>query len=423
MSAISNSSNLRCIGRRVVVTMFVLFLMTSPALYGKDKKKQQKPEANAEEPALKKIYASLDKSKIVWPNPPAITRIRYLSYWAGEKYDEVQAPKKKTGWMEKMSGIATGETAQSRPKWELVVPNGLAVDSKKRVYIADSKVRAIFVVNSDTGEFDMIKSGVEAKFQWLIGLAIDDADRLFVSDSGLKRVLIFDPNHKLEGVIDHGLVAPGGLAIDNENRVLYVSDAEQDLVFAFDADPPYKLIRKIGKEGTNHTSTVPGEFSKPTGVAVDQDGNLYVSDTWNNRIEIFDADGKFIRAFGKVGDGPGFFSRPKGLALDADGHLWVCDQVQSRVQVFTPEGRLLIYMGEAGALPGQFQSLVNIAIDKDNRVFTTEQYMGRMQMFRYITDSEAKAEKDRRDTELKKKIDEARAKAASAKAQSGEPKN
>ena len=123
------------------------------------------------------------------------------------------------------------------------------------------------------------------RFKWLIGLAIDDSDRLFAADSGMRHVVVFDKNHKFEGAISEGLVAPGGLAIDNENRLLYVTDAEQDLVLVYDADPPFKLIRKMGKPGTEHTSTVPGEFAKPVGVAVDQDGNVFISDTWNNRIQ------------------------------------------------------------------------------------------------------------------------------------------
>jgi hypothetical protein len=66
-------------------------------------------------------------------------------------------------------------------------------------------------------------------------------------------------------------------------------------------------------------------------------------------------------------------------------------------------------MGGFGTLPGQFQSLVNLTIDKDNRVYTTEQLAGRMQIFQYINNERAKAEKDRRDLEAKKKSDERRA--------------
>jgi DNA-binding beta-propeller fold protein YncE len=136
-------------------------------------------------------------------------------------------------------------------------------------------------------------------------------------------------------------------------------------------------------------------------VAVDKDGNLYVSDTFNDRVEIFDADGNFIRTFGKAGDGPGYFARPKGIAVDSDGHIWVADGVQDRVQVFTPEGRLLIWIGGHGGLPGQFNALAGLTIDKNNRVFTSEQFAGRVQMFRYVTDEEAKAEKDKKDPKQK----------------------
>jgi sugar lactone lactonase YvrE len=375
----------------------------------KEKKETKTPEEILQE-QKKAFYENLDLSKFVWPNPPAITRIRYLNYWSGEKFVPPAEQKKKAGWMERVAGVTTGATpADFKPRWQLLVPNGVAVDSKNRVYVADSKVRAIFIIDTESGKYEMIKNGTDARFQWLTGLMIDDSDRIFSADSGMKRVLIFNAQHKVEGSISEGLFDPGGMAIDEENRLLYVADAEQDLVMVYDADPPYKLIRKMGKAGTKHTSTVPGEFAKPTNVAVDKDGYVYVTDTWNDRVEVFDADGTFIRTWGKAGDGPGYFARPKGIAIDGDGHIWVTDSMQDRVQVYTPEGRLLIWMGGHGLLPGMFQSLVGITIDKNNRVFTTEQYPGRMQMFRYINDGDAKAELDRRTAEAKKKLEEKKA--------------
>jgi sugar lactone lactonase YvrE len=389
--------------------MMALALGATYSLFAKgEKKKKNDPEeqSNTAPPDIRKLMDSLDLSKFVWPNPPAITRIRYTGYWSGEKIaDKKQA--KKSSWMERISGIVTGSTpGDIKPRWQLISPNGIAVDSKNLVYIADSKVRAIFIINIDTGEYSMIKNGSNAKFQWLLGLAIDDTDRLFAADSGLRHVAVFDKDHKFEAAISEGLYAPGGLAVDNENRLLYVTDAEQDLVLVYDADPPFKLIRKMGKPGTAHTSTLPGEFAKPVGVAVDQDGNVFVSDTWNNRIEVFDANGTYIRAFGEAGDGPGYFARPKGISIDGDGHIWVADGMQDRVQVFTPEGRLLIYMGDHGLLPGQFQSLTNVMVDKNNRVLTTELYPGRLQVFRYYTNSEAKTELERRNAASKKNLDQ-----------------
>lgn len=424
MSVLRNNSVQRGIAGLALAAVVLAGFASTPLVYGKEKKNVKATEADQQKPAKKNILEGLDYSKLVWPNAPAITRIRYLNYWSGEKYVPPAQAKKKSGWMERVSGIATGSTPTDfKPRWQLVIPNGVAVDSKNRIYVADSKVRAIFIINAETGEYQMIKNGSDANFKWLTGLAIDDSDRLFSADSGMKRVLIFDANHKVEGQITKGLYDPGGVAVDNENRLVYVTDAEQDLVQVYDADPPYNLIRTMGKPGTKHTSTLPGEFAKPTGVAVDQDGNVYVADTWNNRIEVFDADGNLIRTFGKSGDGPGYFARPKGIAIDSDGHVWVADGMQDRVQVYTPEGRLLIYMGGHGLLPGWFQSLVGLTIDKNNRVITTEQFPGRMQIFRYTTDSEAKAELERRNLEAQKKSAEKKANVSAAEKPQAAPKN
>jgi sugar lactone lactonase YvrE len=278
----------------------------------------------------------------------------------------------------------------------------MVVDSRGNLYVADQKVGAIFIFNTETREVELIKNRTHAHFARIIGLAIDDNDRLFVSDPGLRHILIFNSAHKAEDVISDGLSSPGAMAIDRENRQLYVSDIELDQVLVYDADS-LKLIRKIGTTGHNHELTTPGDFAKPTGLAVDHDGNLYVADTLNNRIEVFDADGKFIRTFGKAGDGPGYFARPKGVAIDSDDHIWVADGMQDRVQVFNKEAQLLIAFGGHGLLPGQFQGLVGIATDKNNRVFTSELFPGRVQQFRYVTDSEAdQLRKEREEMRIQK---------------------
>jgi sugar lactone lactonase YvrE len=302
--------------------------------------------------------------------------------------------------MDRLAG--TQPQSESKVLFQLAEPYGLAVDSKNNLYIADQKVGAIFIFNTETRDLDMIKNKTHAHFARIIGLAMDDSDRLFVSDPGMRHVLVFNAAHVAEDVINDGMVNPGALAIDRENRLLYVSDIELDQVLVYDADS-LKLLRKIGTAGHHHELTSPGDFARPSGLAVDQEGNLYVCDTLNNRIEIFDADGKFISTFGKNGDGPGYFSRPKGVAIDRDGHIWVADGMQDRVQVFNKEAQLLISFGGHGLLPGQFQGLVGIATDKNNRVFTSEIYPGRVQQFRYVTDAEAEqARKDGEEQRMKK---------------------
>jgi len=368
-----------------------------PAGLEADDKKKKKKEA--EKAAMEAKIKAIDYSSIVWPNPPAIARIKYVNWFSSDR--EVRNLKgnvqKKNTWMDRLAGTQSEDEVFSMP-FQLNQPYGIAIDSKGQVYVADHKVGAIFIFNTDTRAVDLIKNGSHAHFARIIGLAMDDSDRLFVSDPGLRHILIFNKDHKAEDVITDGLAEPSGMVVDNQNRLLYVADVELDQVLVYDADT-LKLLRKIGTTGHNHELTTPGDFAKPSGVALDKEGNLYVADTLNNRIEIFDPDGNFVSTFGKNGDGPGYFARPKGVAIDSDGHVWVADGMQDRIQVFTKEGQLLIAFGGHGLLPGQFQGLVDIAIDKQDRVFTTEIYPGRLQEMQYITDAQADKEREKRAAE------------------------
>jgi len=386
--------------RNILIAGFALLLaMLLPLGLRADKKKKGENPADIDA----KIKA-IDYSNIVWPNPPAIARIKYRTWFSSDKAvrDYKGNVQKKSAWMDRLAGTQQSDEVFKRP-FELNQPYGIAVDSQGKLYIADQKVGAIFIFSTggDMKDVDMIKNSVHAHFVRIIGLTMDDNDRLFVSDPGLRHILVFNKDHKAEDVITEGLASPGGLAIDTNNRFLYVADIDLDQVLVYDADT-LKLLRKIGTTGHNHELTSPGDFSKPAGVAVDAEGNLYVADTMNNRIEIFDADGQFVSTFGKAGDGPGYFARPKGVAIDNDGHIWIADGMQDRVQVFNKEGQLLIAFGGHGLMPGQFQGLVAIAIDKKGRVFTTEIAPGRAQEFQYVTDAEAEQERQKRAAEREK---------------------
>ena len=388
------------VGRKLMA-LAILSALTILSPVALQAQKKSKADKQAEIDA--KIKA-IDYSNIVWPNPPAIARIKYTAWYTSDKAArDLQGNKqKKSAWMDRLAGTQSNEEVSARP-FELVQPYGCAVDSKGNLYVADQKVAAIFIFGTikENKDVDLIKNSAHAHFVRIIGLAMDDNDRLFVSDPGLRHVLIFDKTHKAEDVITEGMAEPGGLAIDTRNRLLYVTDMELDQVLVYDADT-LKPVRKIGTTGHKHELTTPGDFAKPAAVAVDGEGNVYVTDTLNNRIEIFDADGQFVSTFGKAGDGPGYFARPKGIAIDSDGHIWVADGMQDRVQVFNKEGQLLISFGGHGLLPGQFQGLVGITIDGQNRVFTTELFPGRAQQFQYVTDAQADALREKRAAERQK---------------------
>ena len=237
---------------RFMLYLLLGLMIASPTAFA-DKKKKAAAEAPKAPPVI-------DYSNIVWPNPPAVARVRYQAFYSAEKITQVEAGTHtaKAKWMDRLAGT-TPASESTKVLWQLAEPYGMAIDSKNNLYIADQKVGAIFVFNTETRDLEMIKNKEHAHFQRIIGLAMDDGDRLFVSDPGLRHILIFDSTHKATDVITDGLVEPGDLAIDRENRLLYVSDVNLDQVLVYDADT-LKLKRKIGTTGHNHELTTPGDL-------------------------------------------------------------------------------------------------------------------------------------------------------------------
>jgi DNA-binding beta-propeller fold protein YncE len=387
------------------VSLLALALVLPAPLRAGKKKDDTPAPVNLGEQRVKGYF---DITKIVWPNPPAIARIAFQDLFTGEKIDPSLYTKKahKHTWMDRLAGAqSTDEIKIDTLPFQLIRTYGVGVDSKGLIYAADQAVGAVFIFDSQKKDHvELIAHGRQANLYQIVGLALDDDDSLFVTDAKLHHVLKLDAKqHVAEAAFGaEVLVRPGGVAIDRENRFLYVADTGNDVVDVFDADS-FKLLRQIGNPSTKHDQTDPGTFSLPEGVAVDRDGNVYVTDTFNNRVEIFDADGQFISTFGKNGDGPANLERPKGIAVDCDGHIWVVDAAQNRVKVFNQQGRLLIYFGGQGYYPGQFMGPWGIAIDQSNRVIVSETFPGRVQVFRYVTDAQAAAEKARREAAEQKR--------------------
>ena len=423
---LSSSQSRRGVTLNATLIGLLALALVFPAPLGAGKKKADtsSPPANLGD---QRVRAYFDISRIVWPNPPAIPRIAFKELYTGEKIDPGLFTKKarKKTWMDRLAGALPADQVQmDKLPFQLMRTYGVGVDSKGKIYAVDQGVGAVFIFDSENkSHVELIGHGRQANFGMIAGLALDDDDRLFISDASLRHVLVFSPNHEQEAVFGADvLVRPSGLAIDRQNRFVYVADTGNDVVDVFDADS-YKFLRQIGKPSKKHEQSGPGAFSLPEGVAVDSDGNVYVTDTFNDRIETFDADGQFINTFGKNGDGPADFERPKGVAIDRDGHIWVVDAAQNRVKVFDQEGRLLIYFGGPGNYPGQFMGPWGIAIGPSNQVVVSETFPGRVQVFRYITDAEAAAEKARREGVEKKAAGAPASTRQDAGAAAPEPKN
>jgi predicted membrane-bound mannosyltransferase/DNA-binding beta-propeller fold protein YncE len=175
--------------------------------------------------------------------------------------------------------------------------------------------------------------------------------------------------------------APRSLAFAKDSTV-YVADSRNHRVLHLDLQG--NILNEWGTfaDGVN-TAVAPGTFNEPWGLAIAPDGSVYVTDTWNHRIEKFTPDGKFITAWGIFGQGetPDSFYGPRGLAVDAQGRVYVTDTGNKRVAVFDANGTFLTQFGSDGLDPGQFDEPVGITVDKNGTVYVADTWNQRIQTF------------------------------------------
>jgi len=173
--------------------------------------------------------------------------------------------------------------------------------------------------------------------------------------------------------------APRGLAVAPDGT-LYVADTAQHRVWHI--TPQGMVLGSIGGLGAE-----PGQFSEPWGVAVDAAGNVYVADTWNHRVQKFDANGHFLAQWGTatqvagLAAGQSSFFGPRGVAVGPDNQIYVTDTGNKRVQVFTADGQFVREFGASGTAPGQFNEPVGVAVDAAGEVFVADMWNLRMQVF------------------------------------------
>ncbi|MBN1164325.1 MAG: 6-bladed beta-propeller [Candidatus Krumholzibacteriota bacterium] len=172
-------------------------------------------------------------------------------------------------------------------------------------------------------------------------------------------------------IFDPGIIGsqPGGRAASLvENRLLLEAGPY--------ATDHYIFVLAWGSVGYGDYN-----FEYPRGIALDGDENVYVTDNWNHRVQIFDADSTFITAWGTKGSGPGQFQFPADIASDAAGNIYVVDNGNHRIQKFLPDGTLLLSWGSKGGGAGQFESPEGIALNQAGEILVTDSYLHRVQKF------------------------------------------
>lgn len=178
-----------------------------------------------------------------------------------------------------------------------------------------------------------------------------------------------------------GMNAPRSLAFAKDGTI-YVADSRNHRILHIDTEG--NVLHQWGSYADGVGIPIGnGTFNEPWGVAVAPDGSVYVTDTWNHRVEKFTADGKFLKSWGTFGQGesPESFYGPRGLAVDSLGRVYVTDTGNKRVAVFDADGNFITDFGSAGFDPGQFDEPVGIAIDREGTIYVADTWNSRIQTF------------------------------------------
>ena len=183
---------------------------------------------------------------------------------------------------------------------------------------------------------------------------------------------------------------PRAVAVDDKGQI-YVADSGNNRIQVFNPDGTF--LRQWGstcKLDTRMAAWAAGEgqFNEPWGIAVGQDGSVYVSDTWNHRVQKFTNDGQFVNSLGplrvhrrRVGPGRTLFYGPRSLAIGRDGNLYAMDTGNKRVQVFSPNGDFVSQFGGGGVVDGRLDEPVGLGQDADGNWYVTDTWNKRIQKF------------------------------------------
>ena len=197
---------------------------------------------------------------------------------------------------------------------------------------------------------------------------------------------------------EQALITPRTLAIAPDGARV-IADTGNNRVVVLDRDGNF--LRSFGSQcklseqdtpgcqdldGDGPLALGDGQFNEPWGIAVDPQGQIYVADTWNGRIQVFDAAGQFVRKWGffsttngELGDANALFG-PRGIAINLSGNLLVADTGNKRILEYTPTGELVRQIGGGGVVGGRFEEPTGVAVSPiDGSVFVADAWNRRIQ--------------------------------------------
>lgn len=266
-----------------------------------------------------------------------------------------------------------------------IKPRAMAINEKDQIFVVDKTAR-VQVFDRD-GNFIRNWRTPECYSGKPCGLSISQNNELMVCDTHYFRVLFYTPDGELLPELTIGGVngrGPGEFGfvtdvVQDSKGNFYVSEyGDFDRIQKFNTDREF--VYQWGEHGEAH-----GQFQRPQGLAIDSNDHLWVADSSNNRIQVFDVSGEepvFIKTWGKAGSQPGRLSYPYNLVLNGQ-HVYVCEYGNHRIQKFTLDGESVGVWGSAGREPGQLHHPWSISQDSTGEFHVVDAANHRIQRFAF----------------------------------------
>jgi len=219
--------------------------------------------------------------------------------------------------------------------------------------------------------------------KWLFHLvAAASAALVLLCAVGCKQNLQAPPKflQSLQPAGEFGLDSAEGIALSLRREIL-VADTWHDRLVTISLD--HRPGKTETEKAWGEFGIAPGQFSAPCDVAVDERGNIYVSDSWNHRIQRFSPEGKLLAHWGKKANiwdlKKDELYYPKGIAVDTDGNVYVADSADHRIIKYSPEGKVLFVVGEEGKTALRFHIPLDVATDLQDNLYITDSGNHRIQ--------------------------------------------
>ena len=306
-----------------------------------------------------------------------VPRYLYLGHLYGDR--NISDPDSKQngplGFIGKILEFIKGEA----PPREIYRPQSGAIDTLGRILVTDRGSASVFVFDEKAASLELWQQADGARnFVSPIGIAVGPEGIVYVTDSELALVARLNTKGDSMGPIGKGhLTRPTGVAYEPETRRIFVADTADHQIKLF--DPDGTLLDVWGERGDG-----PGEFNFPTYICV-RGEKLYVADTMNARIQILSSKtGKHLATVGKLGMYVGEMVRPKGVAVDGEGNIYVVESYYDHLLVYNNRGQYLMPIGGVGPEPGQFHLPAGVWVDSRNRVFVADTLNSRVSVFQFL---------------------------------------